>query len=120
MSEHDVPTTTDLAHPNGNDPSDAPADAADRSAEALLPEDLSEGFRDRWQAIQVRFVDEPRASVQDADGLVSELMQQVAGAFTEQRSRLEEEWKAGGEVSTEDLRRALQRYRSFFSRLLAA
>ena len=91
--------------------------AEDRS---LLPDQDVAAFRADWQEIQVRFVDEPQVAVEEADGLVAELMRQLAGTFAEERSRLEQEWGRGAEVSTEELRRALQHYRSFFDRLLSA
>ncbi len=90
------------------------------AAEPLLPVEDGEAFQSRWQNIQVRFVDEPQGAVKDADGLVAELMQRLAGSFAEERGRLETEWERGAEVSTEDLRQALQHYRSFFNRLLSA
>jgi hypothetical protein len=74
----------------------------------------------RWHEIQTRFVDEPRQAVEDADALVAEVMRRLAESFSYERVQLEDEWKAGDEVSTENLRLALQRYRSFFHRLLAA
>ena len=89
-------------------------------AEPLLADDHAEGFRSRWNEIQVRFVDEPRGSVQKADGLVVETMEWLAQMFSEERTRLENQWERGDDVSTEDLRIALQRYRSFFKRLLSA
>ena len=79
-----------------------------------------EAFQRRWQEVQVKFVDEPRGSVREADGLVAELMQQLAGTFAEERSRLEAVWERGDEVSTEDLRQSLRQYRSFFNRMLSA
>ena len=66
------------------------------------------------------FVDEPRDSVAQADALVADLMQQLAASFSEERERLEKQWDSGDDVSTEDLRVALTRYRSFFDRLLSA
>jgi len=75
-------------------------------------------LRTRWQQIQVGFVDEPRASVQQADELVATTIKRLAEIFAEERSRLEGDWSRGDEVSTEDLRQALRRYRSFFDRLL--
>lgn len=90
------------------------------TAEPLLPAEDGEAFQSRWQDIQVRFVDEPQGAVKDADGLVAELMQRLASSFAEERGRLESEWERGAEVSTEDLRQALQHYRSFFNRLLSA
>lgn len=77
-------------------------------------------FREEWDRIQVGFVDEPRRAVESADALVAELMQRLAAGFAEERSRLEGQWDRGDDVSTEDLRVALQRYRSFFTRLLNA
>ena len=83
------------------------------------PPDLS-GFTKRWREIQVGFVDEPRDSVAQADTLVADLMQQLAASFSDERQRLETQWDSGNDVSTEDLRVALTRYRSFFDRLLSA
>lgn len=77
-----------------------------------------EAFRERWEAIQTGFVDEPRRAVTEADELVAEVVQQLADTFARERSRLEGQWDRGDDVSTEELRRALQRYRSFFNRLL--
>jgi hypothetical protein len=88
--------------------------------DALLPSADGEDYQTRWRQIQERFVDEPRTAVQDADGLVAELMRRMAATFAEEREALETEWERGDEVSTEDLRRAMQHYRSFFNRLLAA
>jgi hypothetical protein len=96
------------------------SDGGDESAGPLLPEEDSTTFQQRWRDIQVRFVDEPQGAVRDADGLVAEVMQRLAGTFAEERSRLEGEWERGDDVSTEDLRKALQHYRSFFQRLLSA
>jgi hypothetical protein len=73
-----------------------------------------------WKDIQAEFVDEPRKAVQDADALVAELMQRLAQTFASEREQLEAQWAGGDDVSTEDLRRSLRRYRSFFERLLAA
>ena len=64
------------------------------------------------------FVDEPRAAVERADSLVAEVMKQLAEGFARERSTLEHQWDRGDNVTTEDLRVALQRYRSFFDRLL--
>jgi uncharacterized protein involved in copper resistance len=74
----------------------------------------------RWKEIQAQFVDEPRQAIQDADALVADLMQRLAKMFARGRSDLESRLSSGSEASTEDLRQGLQRYRSFFERLLAA
>ena len=76
-------------------------------------------LRARWDAVQVGFVDEPRGAVQQADSLVAATMQRLAEVFAAERSKLEGQWDQGENVSTEDLRLALRRYRSFFGRLLS-
>jgi hypothetical protein len=86
----------------------------------LLADDASSDVRSRWEQIQGSFVDEPRRAVEEADALVAELMQQLADSFAQERRGLEAQWDRGDQVSTEDLRIALQRYRSFFDRLLSA
>jgi hypothetical protein len=89
-------------------------------SEPLFAGNEAEGYRSRWSDIQAAFVDEPRKAVEDADSLVAELMQNLAETFSDERSRLEQQWDRDGDVSTEDLRIGLQRYRSFFDRLLSA
>jgi hypothetical protein len=71
-------------------------------------------FRSRWSTIQTGFVDEPRRAVEDADNLVASLLKKLAESFASERARLERQWEREDNVSTEDLRVALQRYRSFF------
>jgi hypothetical protein len=85
----------------------------------LLAADEAGNLRSRWDAIQTGFVDEPRRAVEQADSLVAEVMQRLAQLFADERSKLEGQWSRGDNVSTEDLRVALQRYRSFFDRLLS-
>jgi hypothetical protein len=75
-------------------------------------------FRSQWSKIQTGFVDEPRRTVENADKLVAAVMQRLAEGFANERSGLEKQWGSGDNVSTEDLRVALQRYRSLFDRLL--
>jgi hypothetical protein len=75
-------------------------------------------FRSQWSKVQIGFVDEPRRTVEEADKLVAAVMQRLAEGFANERSGLEKQWESGDNVSTEDLRLALQRYRSFFDRLL--
>jgi len=99
----------------------SPAGAADSASDngaPLLTDELSSTFQRRWEEVQTRFVDEPRGAVEEADGLVANLMQQLAEGFAQERERLEAQWGRGEDISTEDLRIALQRYRSFFQRLL--
>ena len=97
------------------------AEAARDGGEApLLGEDEGAELGSRWESIQVTFVDDPRRAVEEADGLVAHVMQQLAEGFARERETLEGQWTRGEDVSTEDLRVALQRYRSFFQRLLSA
>jgi hypothetical protein len=96
-----------------------PTDGARGSEGALLGSADEERFRQRWGDAQARFVDDPREAVRSADGLVAELMQSLAQGFSEHKARLESEWQRGGDPDTEELRQALQRYRSFFDRLLS-
>jgi hypothetical protein len=91
----------------------------DGSQEPLFAASDAESLRSRWQDVQTQFVDEPRRSVEQADSMVAELMQRLAKMFADERGGLEQQWDRGGEVSTEDLRQALRRYRSFFERLLS-
>ncbi|MBA3727769.1 MAG: hypothetical protein H0W94_00910 [Actinobacteria bacterium] len=86
----------------------------------LLPAEERESLTSRWESVQTAFVDEPRRSVTEADQLVADVMSRLADTFAQERSRLEALWDRGDEVSTEDLRVALQRYREFFQRLLTA
>ncbi len=86
----------------------------------LFTDEEAERFRERWAEVQAGFVDQPRQMVKQADDLVSDLMQQLTAGFSQRRSKLEEQWSEGDQVSTEDLRVALTRYRSFFNRLLSA
>jgi hypothetical protein len=116
-------STSDLVGRDGDagTPDVATARGDDRAAAddtPLLPADELEGFDGRWQEIQTRFVDSPQDAVQAADALVAELMQRLAQTFADERGRLEGQWGEGENVGTEELRVALQRYRSFFQRLL--
>jgi len=97
---------------------EAPISTNAASSAALLRREESEHFRTRWSEIQSKFVDEPRSAVQQADALVSEVVEQITQMFAKEHSSLESQWNQGEDVSTEDLRVALQRYRSFFNRLV--
>ena len=89
------------------------------SDQPIFPDNEAADLRRSWESIQAGFVDEPRRAVEDADHLVAATMQRLADMFAQERSRLEAQWDRGDDVSTEDLRLALQRYRAFFGRLLA-
>jgi len=121
MGDKDV-TTRDLAARSDDG---TPADADERHAttngdrQPLLPSDQAQQYLSDWEKIQAAFVDQPRKSVEQADRLVADLMQRLAAGFSEERHQLESQWESGDDVSTEDLRVTLTRYRSFFGRLLS-
>jgi hypothetical protein len=85
----------------------------------LFADEELNGYRTRWSAIQTGFVDEPRKAVEEADTLVAQLMKRLAEGFAEERRQLETQWEAADQISTEDLRIAMRKYRSFFERLLS-
>src|SRR5258705_2012794 len=93
--------------------------ALPHAEESLVPKRQTEAMRERWKAIQASFVDEPRKAVQDADELVESTVQHIEEVFRSQRSQMEQQWSGGKDASTEDLRLSLQRYRTFFDRLLS-
>ena len=131
-TESDAPARTDVdetspadeplarERPEVDDDAERLDAAEDDERGPLLPADETDAFTNQWQEIQIAFVDEPRESVAKADALVADLMQRLAASFSDERQRLEGQWDSGDDVSTEDLRVALTRYRSFFERLLSA
>jgi hypothetical protein len=130
---HSELSTEVMAHP---EPAAAPAprdedDAIRRDAPpaeavsddedvTLLDAGEANGFLERWREVQTRFVDDPQGAVRDGDSLVAELMQSLAQRFSQHKHDLEEQWQSGAEPGTEELRVALQQYRSFFQRLLTS
>jgi hypothetical protein len=118
-------TESPMATPGATKPSESSLATANRGeipqadASPLLPANEATSFRARWSEVQTGFVDEPRHAVEQADGLVAEMMQRLAQVFAGERGKLEQQWSKGNDVSTEDLRVALRRYRSFFGRLLS-
>jgi hypothetical protein len=92
-------------------------DAAAGEGILVMP-DKANHFRRRWDEVQTGFVDDPRRAVEDANRLVEEVTSHVMETFTRGRTSLEEQWSRGDEVTTEELRVVLQRYRSFFDSLL--
>jgi len=87
-------------------------------APLFLP-DVAKDFRSRWDAVQRSFVDDPRQAVRQADELVAQVMKSLAETFSNERAKLEGQVDQTDKASTENLRVALRRYRSFFERLLS-
>jgi hypothetical protein len=111
-------TTADLANAANGGPLKERSSAEEYSG-PLLPGDYSQGMRTRWEGIQAGFVDDPRTAVQQADELVAAAIKKLAESFAGERNKLEEQWSKGDDVSTENLRLALRKYRTFFHRLLS-
>ena len=86
--------------------------------EGFLPGEQMDDLRERWSDVQASFVDDPRTAVQQAHELVTNLVDELTNTFTRERTNLESQWNGNGQADTEALRVALQRYRSFFNRLL--
>ena len=132
LSTADLARTQSQPNPQPTNQAEAQAEADRRRWQAqqgksdsdhrtpLFREQDASAFRSRWNDVQGQFVDDPRHAVEGADHLVAEAVQKLSQVFADERSKLEQQWSGGGDVSTEDLRLALQRYRSFFDRLLAA
>ena len=109
---------TTTAEPDAADAHGQRSTDRDEAQAPLFAADEGERLRGEWESVQAAFVDDPRAAVQRANALVSEVVQNLTASFTGAQSHLEQQWSQGEDVSTEDLRQALHRYRSFFERLL--
>lgn len=115
----------DMGHPEGAGgvgsatprASTAGSDTDADSREPLVSTERADSYGSRWDAVKGTFVDEPRRAVAEADALVGELLTELETLFREQRRSIEHGLDTD-ETSTEDMRLALRRYRSFFDRLL--
>jgi hypothetical protein len=116
----DMTRDEDAPRVQGNIPQASDTRPSPGNPTPLFSESDVTDLRGRWGNVQASFVDEPRKAVQEADNLVASVMKRLAEGFAKERSALEQQWDSGDNVSTEDLRVALQRYRSFFDRLLNA
>ena len=114
-------STADIASGNAGQQSDSNTNAQQSTTESepLFPQDRLNDYRQRWTEIQASFVDDPRGATQQADNLVATVIKDLAQIFSDERQTLEGQWTRGEDVSTEDLRVALTRYRTFFDQLLS-
>jgi len=119
VDQADSPQPIELPASTPNQPNPVSQKATLTDAGPLFPEDELHNFRARWDQVQTSFVDEPRQSVEQADSLVANVVKRIAEQFSVEREKLESQWGKGEDISTEDLRQALRRYRSFFDRLLS-
>jgi hypothetical protein len=100
-------------------PAAGPGTTTTWSEDGLLSTDDRGSYQQRWDDIQVRFIDEPRQCVREADDLVGEVTTRISERFSGARQDMEQRWDGGNEPTTEELRQAVQRYRDFFQRLVA-
>jgi hypothetical protein len=114
-------STADIASGSAGQQTDTGAESQQPSTESepLFPQDRLNDYRQRWTEIQASFVDDPRGATEQADNLVATVIKDLAQIFAQERETLEGQWTRGEDVSTEDLRVALTRYRGFFDRLLS-
>ena len=112
----ELPDSTNATNNATNDATNA---TSITDAGPLFPDDELQNFRARWSQVQTSFVDEPRHAVEQADSLVANVVKRIAEQFSTERAKLEDQWGKGDDVSTEDFRQSLKRYRSFFDRLLS-
>jgi hypothetical protein len=116
MTTRDIARSMENATANPASPDQTPTEAR---ALPMFSADEASGFRTRWEAVQTGFVDEPRKAVEEADALVAQVIKRLSEVFADERTNLEHQWDQGDQISTEDLRIALRKYRSFFDRLLS-
>jgi hypothetical protein len=127
-AETDVDRRADTTAGEGERSSDMASDAetdTDRQADTdagqratLIEPDRAESYNSRWNELKSEFVDDPRRAVRGANELVGEVLDELEELFGRQRADLEHGLDSE-QTSTEDLRQALGRYRSFFDRLLS-
>lgn len=98
---------------------DARQEPEDESGSGLFASERAAELRARWTDVQAQFVDDPKAAVKAADGLVEEVLRDLAALFTDERDRLGDQLGAKQRLETEQLRIAIRRYRAFFEKLLA-
>jgi hypothetical protein len=120
IEEERASQKTDAVIPLGDASDERPPNQGNGEELApLFSESSVRDLRSQWSALQTGFVDEPRRSVEQADQLVARVMKDLAETFSNERSKLEQQWDKGDRISTEDLRLVLRRYRSFFDRFLS-
>ena len=127
-AETDVGRRADTTAGEGEQSPDTATEAqtdADRQADTgagqrttLIEPERAESYNSRWNELKSEFVDDPRRAVRGANELVGEVLDELEELFRRQRADLEHGLDSE-QTSTEDLRQALGRYRSFFDRLLS-
>jgi hypothetical protein len=110
----DEPTAGEATSPDG--PTDfKPGDVPAAAVTAIWTEDSAQDLRDRWREAQLRFVDDPQKAADDIRNLVNEAVEALTAALASHREQLNS-WPDNSD--TEQYRVIVQRYRTFFERLL--
>jgi hypothetical protein len=97
---------------------DGQADTGVRQRTSLIEPERAESYDSRWKELKGEFVDDPGGAVRGANELVGEVLDELEELFRRQCTDLEQNLDSE-ETTTEDLRQALIRHRSFFDRLLS-
>ena len=97
---------------------DRQADTGVRQRTSLIEPERAESYNSRWKELKGEFVGDPRRAVRGANELVGEVLDELEELFRRQRTDLEQGLDSE-QTTTEDLRLALIRHRSFFDRLLS-
>ena len=95
------------------------ARSEDESLEPLFSPDAARDFRASWDAVQIGFVDDPQQAVRKPDELVRQVLETLTQSFSVDRGAADGGTTGAEQATTEQLRMALRRYRSFFQRLLS-
>ncbi len=85
-----------------------------------LKDEEIDGLQSRWNSVQIKFVDDPHASVEQANALVAEALERIEQEHANLRTILDGQGDNLKDNSTEDLRIALQGYRSLLNHLLTS
>jgi hypothetical protein len=127
-AETDVVRRADSTPGEGERSPDTATEAqtnADRQADtgvgqrtSLIEPERAESYNSRWKELKGEFVDDPPGAVRGANALVGEVLDELEELFRRQRTDLEQGLNSE-QTTTEDLRQALRRSRSFFDRLLS-
>jgi hypothetical protein len=96
----------------------APRKIEENRSEPWLADAEIDELQSRWNSVQIEFIDEPRASVEQAEALVAETTEKIVRMLSERKASVDQDWRSNNDITTEDLRMALQRYRTFFNRLI--
>jgi hypothetical protein len=99
--------------PDGSNGAARPGDEAD---DKLVLIDNADAFRSQWESVQIGFVDDPRQAVQDAQDLLSSVVDELIDSF---RRTLDDTLAGDDDRSTDQLRHTFRRYRVLFERLLS-